>query len=115
MQSAYAQIFVEPRESAGRAGRLDALVRSILGVAQRADAVGEHGRRLGEIEPALVELADVGENHGAVTTLVGDVTVKLATQDRVVQVVETVAGQGRSRFGGEYDSVVRSSLGLTLS
>ncbi len=55
------------------AGGLDALAGGVLGEAQLAHAVGEHGGVPGRgVQPALVHLGQVGKERGGGGSVLGD-------------------------------------------
>lgn len=65
----------DDRESSNRAGRLDAIVRGVLGEMERLNAVGEQRRiALAEVEAPIVEDREVGdERHGRLPLLLSKV------------------------------------------
>jgi len=92
--------YENPGILAGQARRGQALVGRALGEAHPLHAEGLHaGIALRQVEPALVDLGDPGEDHGERLAIVRDALIEVSQQGMVAE-VGSREGIGRTGIHG---------------
>src|SRR6058998_2789441 len=109
----------EGRELPSGPSRLDALRRRVLGQAQLSNTVRMHGRIAGRrVQPARIDLGDMGENGRRGHAIVGDEGRQIAKENGIAEMGQrVVAHDSTCSRGGSSDSAWstdQASMGVLI-